>query len=191
MKKVLTFLVVVTLLISCNNNNPVVIIETNFGIIEVELYKNKAPITSDNFIKYIQENRDEGATFYRVVKQDNQPNSKVKIEVIQGGLYEDNHPQNLAPIIHESTELTGIKHLDGVISMARYEPGTATFEFFICVGDQPSLDFGGSRNNDNNGFAAFGRVVNGMDVIRKIQSQPEKDQYLTPRIPITSMKIIP
>ncbi len=191
MKKVLTFLVVVTLLISCNKNNPVVIIETDFGVIEVELYKNKAPITSDNFIKYIQENRNEGATFYRVVKQDNQPKSKVKIEVIQGGLYEDNHPQNLAPIVHESTKLTGIKHLDGVISMARYEPGTATFEFFICVGDQPSLDFGGSEYKDNNGFAAFGKVIKGMDVVWEIQRQPEKDQYLTPRIPITSMEIIP
>ena len=74
--------------------------------------------------------------------------------------------------------------------MARYEPGTATFEFFICVGDQPSLDFGGNRNPDNHGFAAFGKVIEGMNVVRKIHEQPEKDQYLKPRIPITEMRII-
>lgn len=190
MRKVAAFLVLLFTLCSCKDNNPIVIIETNFGNIEVELYPQKAPITSNNFMRYIHESRHKGATFYRVVTQDNQPNSKVKIEVIQGGLYEDDHPQFLPPIAHENTEMTGIKHLDGVISMARYGPGTATFEFFICVGDQPSLDYGGTRNSDNHGFAAFGKVVKGMDVVRTIQNQPEEDQYLLPRIPITGMDII-
>lgn len=175
---------------SCNNRNPIVVIETNLGTIEVELYQKEAPITVSNFIKYIDEDRYLGSTFYRVVTLKNQPTSEVKIEVIQGGLYEDNHPQNLPPIIHESTNITGVKHLDGVISMARYGPGTATFEFFICVGDQPSLDYGGARNTDNNGFAAFGKVISGMDVVQKIQDQPELEQLLAPRIPIISMKVI-
>lgn len=178
------------LAISCKQNNTKVVIETLLGDITIELYEKQAPITTKNFVKYIVEERYKGATFYRVVTQNNQPNSKVKIEVIQGGLYEDNHPQNLPPIPHENTDKTGVLHLDGIISMARYEPGTATFEFFICVGDQPSLDYGGNRNPDNHGFAAFGKVIDGMDVVRKIQNQPEKDQYLDPRIPIIRMRIV-
>ncbi len=178
------------LLISCDKENPILVIETNLGNITLELYEKQAPITTQNFIRYIDEGRYKGATFYRVVTPDNQPNSKIKIEVIQGGLYEDNHPQNLPPIPHENTETTGILHLDGVISMARYEPGTATFEFFICVGDQPSLDFGGHRNPDNHGFAAFGKVIDGMDVVQEIQQQPEKEQLLEPRISINNMQIV-
>ncbi len=190
MRRIIVFLIIVTVLISCDKKNPIVFIETDLGSIEVELLKKQAPVTTNNFLEYIDENRWVGATFYRVVTQENQPNSKVKIEVIQGGLYEDDHPQNLPPILHESTEITDIKHLDGVISMARYEPGTATFEFFICVGDQPSLDYGGSRNSDNHGFAAFGKVVKGMDIVRLIQNQPEKNQYLSPRIPIVKMYVV-
>ncbi len=191
MGKWVAFLVLLCILTSCNQNNPIVIIETSFGDIEVELYPKKAPITANNFMRYIRENRYEGATFYRVVTLNNQPKSNVKIEVIQGGLFEDDHPQFLPPIAHENTETTGIKHVDGVISMARYGPGTATFEFFICVGDQTSLDYGGSRNSDNHGFAAFGKVVKGMDIVRAIQNQPEEGQYLIPRIPIISMGISP
>lgn len=189
MRKYSLVLIILTLIISCNHENPVAIIETDMGIIELELYVNEAPITANNFIRYINENRLEEATFYRTVTLENQPDSKVKIEVIQGGLYEDEHPQMLPPIVHENTDETGIKHLDGVISMARYGPGTATSEFFICVGDQPSLDYGGARNTDNYGFAAFGKVIKGMDVVRKIQNQPSEDQYLNPRIKIKSMEI--
>jgi len=174
---------------SCSNDNVITVIETELGNIEVELYVKEAPVTASNFIRYVKEQRYKEATFYRVVTMDNQPDSKIKIEVVQGGLFEDEHPQMLPPIIHENTEETGIKHLDGVISMARYGPGTATSEFFICVGDQPSLDFGGLRNSDYHGFAAFGKVVQGMDVVREIQKQPEEDQYLTPRIKILSIRI--
>ena len=190
MNRITTILLFLYILTSCGNKNPKVIIETKYGNITLELYEKQAPITTENFIKYIEEDRYKGSTFYRVVTQNNQPTSKVKIEVIQGGLYEDAHPQNLPPIPHENTEQTGILHLDGVISMARYEPGTATFEFFICVGDNPSLDYGGNRNPDNHGFAAFGKVIDGMDVVREIQQQPDKDQYLEPRIPITNMRVV-
>ncbi|NQU33464.1 MAG: peptidylprolyl isomerase [Bacteroidetes bacterium] len=190
MKRLIAFLSIVILLISCKQNNPTIVIETELGNITIELYEKQAPITTQNFIKYIAEKRYLGATFYRVVTLDNQKNSKIKIEVIQGGLYEDDHPQALPPIVHENTNVTGILHKDGVISMARYEAGTATFEFFICVGDQPSLDFGGSRNSDNHGFAAFGKVIGGMDVVRKIHKQPDSAQYLVPRIPITKMLVV-
>jgi len=108
MKKIIVFLSLAILLISCKQNNPKVIIETTLGDITLELYEKEAPVTTKNFIKYIDEKRYAGATFYRVVTQNNQPNSKVKIEVIQGGLYEDNHPQNLAPIPHENTDKTGV-----------------------------------------------------------------------------------
>jgi len=174
-----------TLLWSCGKKNPEVIIKTELGDITLELYLEKAPITVANFLKYIEEDRFKGATFYRVVTKDNQPDSKVKIEVIQGGLFEDDHPQALPPIAHETTKQTGILHEDGVISMARYGPGTATGEFFICIGNQPLLDYGGMRNSDGEGFAAFGKVISGMDVVRKIQKSPEVGQYLKPRIPFT------
>ena len=189
MKRLIVFLSIVILLISCKQNNPTIVIETELGNITIELFEKQAPVTTNNFIKYIDEKRYIGTTFYRVVTPKNQPLSKIKIEVIQGGLYEDNHLQALPPIVHESTKETGILHKDGVISMARYEPGTATFEFFICVGDQPSLDFGGGRNSDNHGFAAFGKVIDGMDVVRKIHKQTDSAQYLVPRIPITKMLV--
>jgi peptidyl-prolyl cis-trans isomerase A (cyclophilin A) len=169
---------------------PQVVIETELGKIVVEIYSDKAPITAANFLRYVKENRFKGATFYRVVTPDNQPNNAVKIEVIQGGLG-DNNPQELPPISHETTELTGILHKDGVISMARLAPGSASSEFFICVGDQPELDFGGKRNPDGQGFAAFGKVIEGMDVVRKIQQQPSKDQYLVQPIKINSVSLRP
>ena len=93
----------------------------------------------------------------------------------------------MAPVAHETTAQTGILHTDGVISMARDAPGTATTEIFICVGDQPSLDFGGMRNPDGQGFAAFGRVVSGMDVVRAIHQSPAGGQTLTPPVAITAM----
>lgn len=165
------------------------VLETDLGNISIELYTDKAPVTANNFIRYIEENRLEDATFYRSVTPDNQPDNDVLIEVIQGGLYEDEHPMYLDPIEHESTEQTSILHKDGVISMARYGPGSATCEFFICVGDQPSLDYGGMRNSDGQGFAAFGKVVEGMDVVYKIHQSPANGQWLEPRIKINKVSL--
>jgi peptidyl-prolyl cis-trans isomerase A (cyclophilin A) len=164
--------------------NPHVLIQTTFGDIKVEIYETEAPITAANFLKYVDEERFEGATFYRVVTMGNQPDKKIKIEVIQGGLRYGEHPKRLPPIEHETTDKTGVLHKGGVISMARLEPGTASSEIFICVGDQPELDFGGRRNPDGQGFAAFGKVVGGMDVVRKIHQQPADGQTLEPLIPI-------
>jgi peptidyl-prolyl cis-trans isomerase A (cyclophilin A) len=115
--------------------------------------------------------------------------SKVKIEVIQGGLYSDEKIDRQPTIPHETTKTTGLKHLEGTISMARNEPGTASTEFFICVGDQPELDFGGHRNGDGQGFAVFGRVITGMDVVRKIQLQKDTSQYLVEPVKILKMEI--
>lgn len=178
------FMVMMLFLVSCGHKYPGVLILTEIGTIEVELYTDKAPITVNNFLRYVEEERFRDATFYRTVHLGNQPDSKVKIQVVQGGLFEDEHPDMLPPIEHESTEVTGILHKDGVISMARYGPGTATSEFFICIEDQPALDFQGDRNPDGYGFAAFGRVVRGMDVVEEIQRSPADGQYLNPRIKI-------
>jgi len=174
-------------LAACGKHHPRVLILTETGTIEVELYPDKAPVTTGNFIQYVKEERFKGATFYRTVTMQNQPDSKVKIQVIQGGLFEDEHPAMLPPIRHESTDETGILHRHGVISMARNEPGTATSEFFICIGDQPELDYEGKRNPDGAGFAAFGKVVDGMDVVESIHQAPASGQFLEPRIRILDM----
>jgi peptidyl-prolyl cis-trans isomerase A (cyclophilin A) len=168
--------------------NPLVFIKTELGDIKVEIYIEDAPTTAENFLKYADNGLFDGATFYRVVTMDNQPNNDVKIEVIQGGLGFGESDKRFPPIEHETTEKTGIKHKDGVISMARNEPGSS--EIFICINDQPELDFGGQRNPDGQGFAAFGRVIEGMDVVREIQKQPAEDQMLDPQIKIYSISRI-
>lgn len=176
MKNLLAIILLV--LFSACQNQPVVEIQTTLGNIQVELYPDKAPITAKNFLHLTEEGVYRNAEFYRTVRLDNQPNSQVKIEVIQGGLFEDSLVNKIPVIIHETTEQTGIKHRDGVISMARNAPGTASSEFFICIGDQPELDYGGKRNPDGQGFAAFGKVVKGMDIVKKIQMLPDSGQYL-------------
>ena len=166
---------------------PRVQLETELGDIVVEVYPDKATVTGANFLQYVDEARLDSAAFYRVVTPDNQPNSPVRIEVIQGGL-RGRDAYRLPPIEHETTEQTGILHLDGTISMARAGPGTASSEIFITVGDQPSLDFGGQRNPDGQGFAAFGRVISGMEVVRAIQSRPEEGQMLLTPVVVRTVR---
>ncbi len=190
MKKLLIFAFAV-LLASCTyNRNPRVVISTEFGTIEAEIYLDKAPITAGNFLKYVDAGKYNNlAGFYRVVRLNNQPDKNIKIEVIQGGYGQDSliEKYQFPPIKHETTKETGILHTDGVLSMARNEPGSASSEFFICVGDQPELDFGGARNPDKQGFAAFGKVVKGMDVVRKIQQLKDNGQYLEKPVKITGI----
>jgi peptidyl-prolyl cis-trans isomerase A (cyclophilin A) len=175
-------------LFACSKTQyPIVKIETALGSIELEIYEDKAPITAKHFLANVDNKIFDKACFYRVVHMDNQEGRDIKIEVIQGGLFHDSIVDGMPCIEHERTDKTGILHLDGVISMARYKPGTACTEFFICVGDQPHLDAGGLRNSDNEGFAAFGKVIKGMDVVRKIQKQREEEQMLIDRIPISVM----
>jgi len=193
--KRIALIIVANLLLCCStNHNPRVIISTDLGDIEVELFTDKAPITANNFLMYIDSGKynNGNACFYRTVRLDNQPNKLIKIEVIQGGFYEDSlvEKYQFPPIKHETTKETGIHHLDGTISMARSEVGTASSEFFICIGNQPELDFAGKRNHDGQGFAAFGKVINGMDVVKKIQQMKDKDQYLINPIKIIKVERI-
>ncbi len=190
MNRFLVFTIAFLLLFfsGCTSKHPKVLLKTSLGDIIVEVYVDKAPLTAANFLKYVDENRFRDAVFYRVVTPDNQPDNDIRIEVIQGGLFEENHPDALPFIKHETTKQPGLKHLDGTISMARNEPGTASSEFFICVGNQPELDFGGKRNPDGQGFAAFGRVVKGMDVVRKIQMLPSDEQMLVDKVVIEQVK---
>jgi peptidyl-prolyl cis-trans isomerase A (cyclophilin A) len=146
---------------------------TDMGDIDIELYAARAPVTVENFLRLVDDGHLDGGSFYRVVTFAND-NGNPKIEVIQGGLGDIDSP--FPPIDHETTGQTGILHRDGVISMARGEVGTASSEFFICIGDQPGLDFGNVRNADKQGFAAFGKVVRGMDVVRKINGAPADTQ---------------
>ena len=170
------------------SGNPRFTISTGLGDIVVEIYKEAAPITATNFLRYVDEGLFDGGSFYRVVRMDNQTDNDVKIEVIQGGRRGLPRSEGYPAIEHETTSTTGILHIDGAISMARSGPGTASSEFFICVGDQPELDFGGRRNPDGQGFAAFGKVVRGMDVVREIQQQqPGEDQYLDDGVVIVSI----
>ena len=167
-------------------------VQTELGDIVVEVDQAKAPNTAANFLKYVDGGHYDGGTWHRTVKMDNQPESTVKIEVIQAGVNPDKAKSGFPPIALERTSVTGLLHKDGAISMARGMPDSATSGWFICINDQPSLDFGGARNPDGQGFAAFGRVVSGMDVVRKIQQAPSsadrktntEAQRLTPPIKI-------
>jgi len=167
-----------------------VVISTELGEIEVEIEADRAPIASRNFLRYLDAQKYDGGRFYRTVTTlpDNQPQNPAKIEVIQGGMAAERENEAFAPVPLERTRDTGLRHLDGTISMARDEADTATHEFFICVGDQPSLDFAGPRNPDGQGFAAFGRVVRGMEVVRKIHRAPSEGQSLKPPIKILRVR---
>ena len=167
--------------------NPVVKIETRLGAIVVEINAKHAPATAANFLWYVDAKQYRGGRFHRTVKPDNQPNNNVKIEVVQAGVNPKFEEKGQPAIKLERTSQTGLKHLDGTISMARLGPDTATSDFFICIGDQPELDFGGKRNPDGQGFAAFGRVTKGMDVVRKIQMAPANAQALEPPVEILSI----
>lgn len=162
---------------------PRVIIQTSLGSMEVEVDTIRAPLTAHNFLRYVDQGSYRGGQFHRTVREDNQPESRVKIEAIQGGL-DSGRAKSFPPVPLERTSQTGLSHKEGTISMARDGPDTATSDFFICIGDQPELDFGGRRNPDGQGFAAFGRVVKGMDVVRLIQTARAREQRLTPPIEI-------
>jgi peptidyl-prolyl cis-trans isomerase A (cyclophilin A) len=169
-----------------------VLVQTELGNIALEVDTKRAPNTAANFLRYLDAGHYDGGTFHRTVKMDNQPDSPVKIEVIQAGVNADRAKDGFPPIPIERTSVTGLRHADGVISMARGQPDSATSGWFICINQQPSLDFGGARNPDGQGFAAFGRVVQGMDVVRKIQQAPNTDaQRLTPPIKILKIARIP
>ena len=174
-------------------------VQTELGDIVLAIDQAKAPVTAANFLRYVDAGHYDGGTWHRTVKMDNQPESTIKIEVIQAGVNADRAKEGFPAIALERTNKTSLLHKDGVISMARGAADSATSGWFICINDQPSLDFGGMRNPDGQGFAAFGRVVSGMDVVRKIQAAPSattrvtnaEAQRLTPPIKIVKVARIP
>ncbi len=167
---------------------PHVVVHTELGDIEIEVDTARAPGTAANFLKYVDARHFDAGTWHRTVKMDNQPDNQIKIEVIQAAVNPDKVKDGFPPIPLERTNRTGILHKDGTVSMARGAADSATSGFFICINDQPSLDFGGMRNADGQGFAAFGHVVRGMDVVRRIQQAPNTDaQRLTPPVRIMAV----
>jgi peptidyl-prolyl cis-trans isomerase A (cyclophilin A) len=150
----------------------VVIFETEKGSIEIEVDAQHAPMTSANFLRYVDGGFYDGGTINRAVRPDNSVRHDVEIQVIQFQIDRNRRREEFPPIALERTSVTGLKHLDGAVSMARNGPDSATASFSIVIGDQPEMDFGGKRNPDGQGFAVFGRVVRGMDVVKAIQSSP-------------------
>jgi peptidyl-prolyl cis-trans isomerase A (cyclophilin A) len=160
-------------------------LETAFGNITLAIDTKRAPITSANFLRYVDARLYDGGRFHRATRPDNYtpaPPNRPMMEIIQGGINPQQKPFDPIPL--ERTSVTGLKHVAGTVSMARGAPDTATGDFFILLDDQPSLDFGGMRFDDGQGAAAFGRVIAGLDVVKKIQQQPVEKQALTPPVPI-------
>lgn len=165
-----------------------IVIATDRGDITVSLDSARAPITVTNFLRYVDGGSFTDGRFHRTVTRDNQPRDSVRIEVIQGSARATRPDSSFPAVMLERTNTTGLRHVDGTISMARGGPNTATSSFFITIGAQPSLDEGGHRNPDGQGFAAFGRVTSGMDLVRAIQQAPHSEQNLTPPIAIRGIR---
>ena len=172
--------------------NPKVAITTDHGVILVEIFQDKAPITSANFLRYVDTRRYDDAQFYRAVRAPGAPN----LGLIEAGV--PNHPEHLLPPIkHEPTTETGVHNTDGTLSLARFAPGTGRADFSICVGDATYLDADPSQPGANLGFAAFGRVADGMDVVKAILALPTNGaarnpamagQILSPPVSIMTMR---
>ncbi|MDD8027169.1 MAG: peptidylprolyl isomerase [Acidobacteriota bacterium] len=166
-------------------DNPRVLVRTEMGDITIEVALGKAPVTAANFLRYVDAGLYDGTVFHRTVTRSSPRNQAVPIEVIQGGQVAEDREFAAVPL--ERTNATGLMHIDAAVSMARSGPDTATSSFFICVGGQPELDFGGKRNADGQGFAVFGRVVAGMEVARRIHASPvDNEEHLTPPVRILS-----
>jgi peptidyl-prolyl cis-trans isomerase A (cyclophilin A) len=174
------------LLFSCaakKYDNPHIIIDTSYGDIEAELYPTKAPKSVAAILSYIDAGYYKNASFYRVLKDEDLP-MNINYGIIQAGVWPAK--KEVAGIAHEPTSLTGLTHTNGTLSLARTAVGTATTEFFICIGDETSFDAG--KGTDTAGFAAFGAVVSGMDIVRKIQSQKNKGDMFEKKIIINEVR---
>jgi peptidyl-prolyl cis-trans isomerase A (cyclophilin A) len=179
---------------SAAGGDVVVRIETALGDIDVAVDTTHAPITAANFLKYADGGFYDGGRFHRATRPDNYTPvlpDKPPMQIIQAGINPDRRRDGFDPIPLERTSVTGLKHVVGTVSMARTPAAdSARSDFFICLDDQPSLDFGGRRFDDGQGAGAFGRVLKGMDVVRRIQQQPVEKQALTPPVTITRMSRI-
>lgn len=164
-----------------------VVIETEYGDIQVELFADKAPKTVNAFLANVDAGVYKGASFYRVLKNEDVP-AEYNQGVIQGGVFESKPNIKTAAIEHESPRQTGISHESGTLSMARTAPGTATSEFFICIGDQKQFDSSSRGNSDGLGYAAFGRVIKGMDVVRSIQNAKSTGERFNKAVKIDNIE---
>lgn len=171
--------------------NPHVLIVTNLGDIEIELFPDKAPKTVAAFLLNMEREVYKKSSFYRVLKTEGVDEIS-NIGIIQGGIWRTDPVRavGLPAIPHEPTSVTGLSHTDGVVSMARTGAGSARSEFFICIGDQSPLDAGRRGNPDGQGFAAFGKVFKGMDIVRKIQGQPNKGDLFDKKITIQQIELL-
>jgi peptidyl-prolyl cis-trans isomerase A (cyclophilin A) len=161
--------------VACNHpayKNPHILIETQLGDIEVELFADKAPKTVAAFLSYVDSGFYTKTSFYRVLKTEEWPTT-TNTGIIQGGMWQTNPAKKITipGIAHETTKQTGLTHESGTISLARLAPGTGNTEFFICIGNQNTFDAGSSDTEDGQGYAAFGKVFAGMKIVRQIQAQ--------------------
>ncbi len=190
MKNIISFLLI-SMLAACSSKTyqqPHVMIYTEAGDIELELYPDKAPKSVAAFLSYVDSGYYTHSSFYRVLSLDNQPMGTAATQLIQGGVWATRPQRDSLPgIPHESTQQTGLLHENGTVSLARLAPGTATTEFFICIDKQPGFDYGGAANPDGQGYAAFGKVVSGMEVVFKIYQKPEENQYFSPPVRISKI----
>jgi peptidyl-prolyl cis-trans isomerase A (cyclophilin A) len=185
MNKIFIFLVCCSLF-SCGHkkyDNPHVLITTNMGEIEVELFPKQAPKTVAAFLAYVDSGLYNNSSFYRVLKMDDMA-PEYNTGLIQGGIWKTNSTKaaQLKGIVHEPTSQTHLSHTNGTVSLARLSPGSGTSEFFICIGNQRQFDKSNSETGDSLGFAAFGKVVKGMTIVRKIQSKPSHGDHFDEQI---------
>ena len=188
----LIVLLLFTFVLGCNqtkNENPHVLITTNLGEIEIEVFSSKAPISSAAFLSFVDSGFYTKSSFYRVIMQEGL-STATNTGLIQGGIWQTNDKKHpiLQGIIHESTLTSGLSHVSGTVSLARTKPGTATSEFFICIGDQTQFNYGNKNGDDSVGFAAFGSVIKGMSIVRKIQEQRRHNQDFDEKIIIDKIE---
>lgn len=170
---------------------PRVALDTTAGTIMLALDAASAPITTCNFISYVVTGDYDGGTFFRTVSRETNTASRYPIDVIQAATPRGSDDASRPPITLERTRDTGLRHTAGAVSMARDGPDSATSSFFIVTQDTPSLNYGGGRNPDGQGFAAFGAVVEGLDVARRIQRMPaNSEEQLTPPVAIRSARLL-
>lgn len=189
MNRILLVLFVAVLFLSCHGNkNPHILISTNFGNIEAELYPDKAPKTVAAFLSYVDSGYFKNSSFYRVLVEEGM-SVKDNSGLIQGGIWLSNHTKalSLPGIPHESPAQTGLSHTTGTLSLARTTAGSANSEFFICIGDKTEFDSSKAVNPDGLGFAAFGRVIKGMKIVRNIQNQPANGESFAPPVIIQNI----
>ena len=192
MKHCLSLISAIILLCGCAQKKyttPHVLINTSYGDVIVELMPGNAPVSVAAFLSYIDSGFYKRSSFYRVVIEEGLTSSS-NVGLIQGGIWQSNPTlySSIPGIIHESTKQTGLSHTSGTISLARTGLGTASTEFFICVGDQTQFDHGNKTGVDSLGFAAFGKVFNGMEIVRKIQQERSHEQSFVQNIVITSIE---